>query len=67
MRPDYCPIGNEPCQSLCHTPCTVPPKRKPLTDEQIKQIRFDTITELVTMEESELRFARAVEAAHDIK
>lgn len=20
-RPDYCPIGNEPCQSLCETPC----------------------------------------------
>ena len=23
MRPDYCPIGNEPCQSLCDTPCSV--------------------------------------------
>lgn len=22
MRPDYCPIGNEPCQSLCDTPCS---------------------------------------------
>lgn len=22
MRPDYCPIGNQPCQSLCDTPCT---------------------------------------------
>ena len=21
MRPDYCPIGGEPCQSLCDTPC----------------------------------------------
>lgn len=20
-RGDYCPIGNEPCQSLCDTPC----------------------------------------------
>lgn len=20
-RADYCPIGNEPCQSLCETPC----------------------------------------------
>lgn len=20
-RPDYCPIGGEPCQSLCVTPC----------------------------------------------
>lgn len=31
-RPGYCPIGNEPCQSLCETPCST---RKPLTDEQI--------------------------------
>jgi len=22
MRPDYCPICNEPCQSLCDTPCS---------------------------------------------
>ena len=22
MRPDYCPIGNVPCQSLCNEPCT---------------------------------------------
>lgn len=21
MRPDYCPVGNEPCQSLCDVPC----------------------------------------------
>ena len=21
MRPDYCPIANEPCQSMCDTPC----------------------------------------------
>lgn len=21
MRPDYCPIANEPCQSMCETPC----------------------------------------------
>lgn len=21
MRPDYCPIGGEPCQSLCVDPC----------------------------------------------
>ena len=23
MRPDYCPIGGEPCQSVCVTPCSV--------------------------------------------
>lgn len=22
MRPDYCPVSNEPCQSLCDTPCS---------------------------------------------
>lgn len=32
-RPDYCPIGNEPCQSLCETPCGT---RKPLTAKAIK-------------------------------
>ena len=21
MRPDYCPVANEPCQSMCETPC----------------------------------------------
>jgi len=31
MRADYCPIANEPCQSLCDTPCG---SRK-LTDEEV--------------------------------
>jgi hypothetical protein len=22
MRPDYCPIGGEPCQSMCAEPCS---------------------------------------------
>ena len=40
MRPDYCPIANEPCQSLCDTPCSVQKlevRRKwvGLTDEEI--------------------------------
>lgn len=35
MRPDYCPIGGEPCQSLCNEPCSTTPKRNPLTDKQI--------------------------------
>jgi hypothetical protein len=26
VRPDYCPIGGEPCQSVCADPCTVKPK-----------------------------------------
>lgn len=24
-RPDYCPIGNEPCQSMCDRPCSPNP------------------------------------------
>lgn len=24
-RPDYCPIGGEPCQSLCDTSCSAQP------------------------------------------
>ena len=34
-RSDYCPIWNEPCQSLCETPCGT---RKPLTPEQVDEI-----------------------------
>ena len=32
MRPDYCPIENEPCQSLCDEPCTrtPQPEQKPV-------------------------------------
>jgi len=31
LRPDYCPIGGEPCQSLCEKPCKVI-RRKPISD-----------------------------------
>jgi len=44
MKPDYCPMANEPCQSLCDKPCsahrlkvaTTPPQRTwvGLTDEE---------------------------------
>ncbi|WP_423459921.1 hypothetical protein [Ottowia sp. VDI28] len=27
-RPDYCPVGNEPCQSMCEEPCSWTPKTK---------------------------------------
>ncbi len=30
-RPDYCPIGGEPCQSLCVEPCT--------TSSELKRLR----------------------------
>ena len=65
MRPDYCPIGNEPCQSLCDEPCSTTSKCKPLTDEMRKQMkeRCDSM---------EMRGAFAdgwlsAEAAHGIK
>ena len=48
MRPDYCPMANEPCQSLCDKPCsahrlkvaTTPPQRTwvGLTDEEVNQL-----------------------------
>lgn len=34
-RPDYCPIGGEPCQSLCETPCGQAPS---LTGPQASQV-----------------------------
>jgi len=36
MRPDYCPVGNEPCQSLCATPCST--ERKRLTNDQRRKL-----------------------------
>lgn len=35
-RPDYCPIGGEPCQSLCATPCTTNARIAELEDESNK-------------------------------
>ena len=69
MRPDYCPIGGEPCQSLCDTPCTRTPKRKPLTDKQLNIIGSRWHFNLLDVDEkAELfAFARAIEAAHGIK
>ncbi len=32
-RPDHCPIGGEPCQSLCDTPCGAPA----VTDAEVDQ------------------------------
>lgn len=31
-RPDYCPIGEEPCQSLCDTPCSTAAERRIVDD-----------------------------------
>lgn len=36
MRPDYCPVGGEPCQSMCATPCST--VRKRLTNDQRRKL-----------------------------
>ena len=64
MRPDYCPVGNEPCQLLCDEPCSTTPKRKPLSDEEINDIAKNYALNNPT---TPLHFARAIEAAHGIK
>lgn len=66
MRPDYCPIGGEPCQSMCDTPCKA---RKPLTDEQIEPLAASVIGYSALLPEEMKLFTdcvRAVEAAHGI-
>jgi hypothetical protein len=65
MRPDYCPIGNQPCQSLCDEPCTTTPKRQPLTHEK----RVDLLTAFAPSRSSwnaESILIDMVEAAHGI-
>lgn len=38
-RPDYCPVGNEPCQSMCDEPCSWQgSKRKKEDDALILQL-----------------------------
>jgi hypothetical protein len=40
MRPDQCPVGGEPCQSLCVDPCTTSPRREwqCLTEEEMHRL-----------------------------
>jgi hypothetical protein len=38
-RPDYCPVGNEPCQSMCDEPCSWSgSKRRNEDDALIRQM-----------------------------
>ena len=46
---------------------TIPPQRKPLTDEQIDEIYFKSSLEVDSRCEDIYDFARAIEAAHGIK
>lgn len=67
MRPDYCPIGGEPCQSVCATPCSVT-KRTKLTDAEIERIADSVPIDEIGVQEStwHIRLARAIEKAHGI-
>ena len=72
MRPDYCPIGNEPCQSLCDEPCSTTPKRKPLTDKQIladETLRyyFGLNGGAGPVSKQGRKIVNAIEALHNIK
>ena len=72
MRPDYCPIGNEPCQSLCDEPCTTPSQRKPLTNKQIladETLRyyFGLNGGAGPVSKQGRKIVNAIEALHNIK
>ena len=41
MRPDYCPMANEPCQSLCDEPCSTQSKEMKLFGYFQYDIRLD--------------------------
>lgn len=41
MRPDYCPVGGEPCQSLCDEPCSTQKKEMKLFGYFQYDIRLD--------------------------
>jgi hypothetical protein len=41
MRPDYCPVSKEPCQSLCDEPCSTQNKKMKLFGYFQYDIRLD--------------------------
>ena len=59
-QPDYCPIGGEPCQSMCAVPCGTS-RIEPLSDGRILGMWPDS-----GMPNKLIEFARCVEAAHGI-
>lgn len=36
-RPDYCPVGNEPCQSMCDEPCSWSGSKRRREDDALIQ------------------------------
>jgi hypothetical protein len=64
MRPDYCPMVNEPCQSMCDIPCSVNRLKTQrtwvgLTDEEIVLIVAECAA---SHQHTDIHFARAIEA-----
>lgn len=45
MRADYCPVGGEPCQSLCAEPCSV---LKSVNTAVVKQL-VDALEQLMSI------------------
>ena len=68
-RPDYCPIGNEPCQSLCDTPCRIVKPQSPLSLNEIDLIVNDGMRNAAggIYATRVYEFARAIEKAHGIE
>jgi len=63
-RPDYCPIGGQPCQSMCDRPCRA---RKPLTRAQIRALEVEVASGPKHQYSSDAEaLTRAVERAHEI-
>lgn len=65
MRPDHCPLGDVPCQSMCETPCK---SRKPLTRSQINKASGDAQIAFCLDKQPtyEVALAREVERLHGI-
>lgn len=76
MRPDYCPVANEPCQCICLDGCRIKNNsRKPLTEEQVIQMALDAGFERNSLgwtftygrlDYQLTKFARVIERAHGI-
>ena len=42
-RPDYCPVGNEPCQSMCDEPCSWSGSKRRREDDALIQQLVDAL------------------------
>lgn len=76
MRPDYCPIGGEPCQSMCADPCsTVRPKDHDPHHRLVRTLKgcghgvlftdYCKDCEIVSLQESYRTAVRAIQSVRD--